>query len=393
MPAWQESRDCSSKPARIGRRIAGIGGRVERCIMGVGHKRGWIGIEFGSRTLRAAQLERGRTGLRFAASARVPWIRPAGDEPGSSEADYPWSARDILSALSLRDDFRGRRAACVLPMSLVDLHALTLPPGDPFQRRAMVAHELSEIFAGEDGDRLFDYWEAEPGTSRSSANLPNVKVLSAPRRLVQRVARDVSRAKLTCEVMDGLPCVVARAVALAYGSAPKALVGAVDWGHASATFTAVHAGQSLYARNLRNSGAGRLVESVSQALGLSMDETAEVLETYGLPDPEVQDAVRREIQEVIAEVAATHLREMVEDLKKTISYLQMQYADISLERLCLLGEGATVRNVATHLSERLGLPVDTWHLPEPTGETGMAADNHPALFANSAALSALAWNS
>jgi Tfp pilus assembly PilM family ATPase len=336
-------------------------------------------------------LERGRSGLQFAASVVMPRIDGA---HGGDDALVPgceWTARDISAALLLSGRFSGRRAACALPMPLTDLHALHVPPGEGAQQRAMVAHELSAALAREGHDRVFDFWQTESAAHANAPGMVAVNVLSAPRAVVSRVAENLSRARLACEVIDGLPWALARAVALAYGPGAGPPIGAVDWGFESSTFSAVAGGRPLYTRHLRSCGVRLLVEAVGQALGLAEDESLRVLETYGLPDPERRDAVRSEIQEVVAEATASRLDEVAEELKKTISYFQTQYGEETLERLCLVGDGAAVENVSAHLSGEVGLPVDLWQLPGTATVGPGNSEKHPALLAIATALSALAW--
>jgi len=299
--------------------------------------------------------------------------------------------RAIYAALLLLGGFSGRRAACVLPMSLTDLHALQLPPGEGAQQRAMVAHELATILARENQDQAFDFWETRPAAGASPSRTVSVNVLSVPRAVVSQAVDSLSRARLSCEVIDGLPFVLTRAVTLAYGPGSGPPIGAIDWGFESSTFCAVSAGRPLYTRHLRSCGVRLLVEAVSKALGLSEDESSRVLATHGLPDPERCDAEHNEMQEVVAEVTAPLLHDLAAELIKTVSYFQTQHGEQSLERLCLLGDGATVKNVSAHLSTEVGLPVEVWRLPRTTTSARGESEEHSALLAIAAALSALAW--
>ncbi len=369
--------------------------------MALGRKKGWIGVDLGPRTLKLVQVQRSRTGLRIATSVVMPRIRTSQSKPDAGAGGCEWTAGEILAALSLKTDFSGRTAACVLPMCVTDLNMLTLPPAEIAERRAMVAHELSSMFAGDTREREFDCWETQSAANADSSNMEAINVLSVPRGLVCRVADNLAGAGLSCRVMDGLPLALARAVKLAYDPGRTAPIGAVDWDSASATFCVVSDGKPLFTRHLRSCGTSRLVDAVSQALNLSEDEAVQVLVTYGLPDHEDCDDKRREIQEVIAEVTAGRLNEMAEELEKTLSYLRMQYAEILPEQLCLFGEGATVRNVAAFLSEKVGLPAQAWRMPHsenqarehhvPKNQVPKDPEDHPALLGTAVALSALAW--
>ena len=359
--------------------------------MKLARKKGWIGVDLGPGSLKLVQVERTGIGMRIGASVVMPRIRPSTSEPDAVARESEWTSRDILAALSLKPGLSGRRAACVLPMCVTDLNVLKLPSGGIGERRAMVSHELSSMFTGQECEREFDFWEAAPAATSNPRDTKDVNVLSVSRRLTSQVARDLSGARLRCEVIDGLPFALARAVKLAYASGPAAPVGAVDWGFASATFCVASGAKPLFTRHLRSCGASPLLAAVSEALGLSETEAMQILAGYGLPGPERGDGELAELQEVIAEVGAEPLSEMVEELNKTISYLRMQYAGILPERLCLFGEGATIRNVTTFLSKKVGLPIDVWRLPHLENHTREDSGDHPALLGTAAALSALAW--
>ncbi len=157
------------------------------------------------------------------------------------------------------------------------------------------------------------------------------------------VAAELSRAGLVCEVMDGLPLSLSRAVGLMYGGecGPTA---ALDWGFASTTFCLVSAGVPIFSRHLRNCGFAKLFETVGQMLDLPEDDLLAVLAQYGLPEESVQDEHVREIQAVIAEAARPHLTEIVEELRRTMDYVGIQFSGMRLERLCLTGDGTAMRH-------------------------------------------------
>jgi len=361
--------------------------------MALSRKTGWIGIDLETRTLRLAQVKRLRNGLRIVASAVVPRIRTVNGEGDAVAKHSEWTSQQLQAALSLHAGFAGRTAACVLPMCLADLNVLSLPPGGIVERRAMVAHELSSMFAQDEREREFSFWNWNSATTLNASDMEDVNVLSVPRKLVSRVADNFSAARLTCKVIDGLPFALARAVELASAPGLTAPVGAVDWGFACATFCVVSGGKPLFTRHLRHCGASLLVKAVSDELSLSEDEAVQVLLAYGLPDHEGEDHKRREIQEVIAEVAGHHLNEMSEELKRTISYLQMQYPGILPKQLCFFGDGATVKGVTPFLSEKVGIPTDVWRLPHSEYRAREASQDHPALLGTAVALSTLAWAS
>ena len=77
-------------------------------------RRGWIGIDVGTSTVKLVQLIRSRNRIRFAGSAIVPrhqsW--PVKNLRGSKPLS---SANELQAATSLDAGFHGKRAAALLP--------------------------------------------------------------------------------------------------------------------------------------------------------------------------------------------------------------------------------------------------------------------------------------
>ncbi len=348
---------------------------------------GWIGIDLGARAVKLAQVERVGDELRLAAARVIRRGEPAGDD--CEQPAVPWWGDVDLS--SPRQGFAGRRAACVLPASMTDLRALNLPEGSPVERRAMIAVELAGLLGEGVDRRVFDYWDARPPDDASDSSLENVNVLSVAEEDAAAVAGRLARAGYCCEAIDGLPTALARAVRMVLAPERSEPVAAIDWGHQSATLCVVHRGSPVFTRQLRDCGFAALPSAVCLALGLSRDDAEQLLSTYGVLDPARPDDPLREVQEVLTEIVAAPMAEMVAELNKTLAYPELHRSRLVPQTLWLFGGGATVKNVAAHLSQKTGLPVRVWGLAA-RGEQGRSPAA-PALFGPAAALSALAWES
>jgi Tfp pilus assembly PilM family ATPase len=356
--------------------------------------KGWLGIELGARTITLAQAERGPSGVRIAASAIVEHRAEGDPTGGGNDPGSTWTIQDVASALSLDPGFSGRRVACVLPMHLTEMNILTMPPVPETERRAMIAHELASVYPNEPQQREFDFWVADSTAANDAADAPggdSVNVLSVRRSLVSDTVGSLSRAGLRCQVVDGLPFALARAVHLAYDSEPNVPIGAVHWGGASGTLCVVSGRGPQFTRHLRNCGVGPLAEKVSGALGLSADEAVQVLADHGLPDPECREPASREIQEAVADVTSQELNELAGELNKTITYVRLKHPELAPKRLCLFGEGARVKNASRYISRKVGLPTDVWRLPTTEDQDGRYARGSLGLLGTAVALSTLAW--
>lgn len=357
--------------------------------MFLARSKGWIGIDLGTSTVKLAQVEQIAGQFRLA-RARVVRRTPAGEGNGSAGTAAEWWA-DVFRRESLRDGFAGRRAACVLSASETDFRAMNLPEGSDAERRAMIANELETVFAGNAGRRAFDFWDTRRQAAAGESALENVNALSVAEDDVVSVVASLSRSGLFCEVLDGLPLALARAIRIVSAPPPGVPVAALDWGRTSATFCIVCDDVPVFTRNLRDCGYSALPGSVAESLGLPVEDAEQLLATHGLCDPANPDDPLRDVQEVLTDVTAEPLGKVVSRLGKTLAYPELHRSRLLPERVWLFGGGATVRNLPAIVSARIGLPVEAWSLP--WGDSPAVTGTLPPIeiLGTAAALSALAW--
>lgn len=351
--------------------------------------KGWIGLDMGHRSIAVAQLERTGAGMRIAASAEMP--RTAGVSAGGLDDTgyHDVSKQELETVRLLAPGLKGRTAVCVLPMSVTELTHESLPPGEPAEQYAMITNEL-----GDGEQKQFDFWPSCLSNDGQTSSLVDVNVISIARARTNAVADQVTAARMDCRVLDGLPHAVARAVAMAvpdhFGRPAAGLHLAYD----NALFVLSVDGIPAFARELRGGGFHRIVSLVRESLGLLDEEAVHVLREFGLPcpSPATWPGGRSEqVQDVIGEVAAKVLDGIVEELKRTLAYLASLDASNVPDSICLLGEGAAVRNLPAYLSAKADLSMWNWGLPGM--ERHSVSEPHHPLLAVACALSSLAWES
>lgn len=338
-------------------------------------KHGWIGIDFGTKVVKLAQLTRAEGALRWR-RAIIPRSSAAGR--------LTCTGQELRETLELHGGFHGRTAACTLPMSAAELRVIAVPPASDAERRAMIAQEL-EAAATTNEPCEFDFWQAG-APAAGGAEQDGVQVLSVPSAKVAELTESLAAAGLECAMLDGLPCALARAAVLANTNTGEGPVAAIDWGHDNACLTITDDGRAQFTRPLRDCGAGALFQEVGRALGLDEAEAIELLTRFGLPAADEAPFEAQEIREVILDIVAVYLQRMVEELARTLTFFRLQRQSLLPRRACLFGAGATVKNAAAFLAAKLETPCDVWRVPA-EGES-QAGDE---MFGPAAALSALAW--
>lgn len=350
-------------------------------------RKGWIGVDLGATAVKLAQLECDAAGVRLCASAVVQRDAVATAAEGGDHPLHPlWTSREIRAALALEPRFRGRTSACVLSLNHTGVRMLSLPPGSDAERRSMIANQLLDAVGASIADCEFDYWLA----GEDAAEEDTVGAVYLPRRTATDTARRISQTGLNCEVLDGLPLVLARAVQWFVAEGETAAV--VDWGRTQALLAVVRDGRPLFARVLRDCGYQRMLDAVADRLELSHHDVQRLLSLYGVAGPAVTaDGDEAELALLLSQFVAEPLLAMEQELARTLNHLQLHRQRMLPHRIFLCGGGATIRRIDALLSIRLDLPVEAWRLSRGiTAECAVPFETEP-LLAGAAALSALAW--
>lgn len=342
------------------------------------HQKGWLGIDIGTASVKVAQLVRHGHEVRVLAQSIV--SRSA--QPPNEEPEALWTAAgEVRAAVSLNSEFRGRHAATAMPMGFCDVHQVgTITPDDDVD--GLVRGAIETITQGSADHLEYDLWPTERAAESGDPSKWNVLAVARP--WADRIYRDVAQSGLLCHAVDGVPHVLARAVRLS-GVDPLSPVGVLDWGFSQATFCVVLQGEPVYVRSLKDCSLERALSAVSSELNVSLDEAHRLLEKYG-----VRGLIAKapdEATALISELMAGPVRQLEQELTRTISHVGFQRRATSPAEIYLFGGGALIAGLTRHLTRRLHLNTHVWSLTK--GHQGEA--QRDCLFGAAMALSALAW--
>jgi len=239
-------------------------------------RHGWIGIDIGTRSTKLAQLERVGDKLQLAAH----WIIddyvgvPLTKDRLQCHGGLPFQSK-LQEARSM---FRGRRAAATLPLGMTELRSLELPAGSDDELRNMMHEELLADCA----DRVelcFDYLPAQAPDS-AEGDMGSFSAFAAAAGIATSTANSIYRSGLDCEVLDSLPCALARATQLCEPLECETPLAALDFGYSSAVLVVAIGGQLLFTRQLRGCGLQMLLKPLQDSLKLSAAEVQQLLSRY-----------------------------------------------------------------------------------------------------------------
>ena len=345
-------------------------------------RNGWIGVDVGTSQVKVVQLVRNQNGFRLAASAIIP--RPqAWDVTVLSESEGISSATELTSAINLGAAFRGRQAAAILPMSMCQVHQIDQQLGKSGQREKAIRKAIEMVTRSSADHLQFAAWPAEQDAKRNSPARNNV--LAVPQAWTDQLCQDITGTGWSCQLIDGLPQALARAVGMVHQGDRSAIQAALDWGYSQATFCAIVDRRPVYVRCLKDCSLKNLLDSLTTELGISEAEALGLLQDHGLASSE-----STEVSRLVAELVTPSLARLESELQRTIDHLKAQRRTIVPQGVYLFGGGATVRGIAERLSESLERPHRVWDFGN-----RQSADNsnqpHTCLLGPAVALSALAW--
>jgi type IV pilus assembly protein PilM len=346
----------------------------------LGRRRGWIGIDVGTRSVKLVQVERARDSFRI--STR--WTLESKinlPEPASQNTDHEWAVC-LPHPKSLRSLFTGRDCAAVLSMSLVDFRILEIPsPANEEEQRQMLGEELAADLGKEPSDLAFDGWELG-NENGSPVNLKKMATIAIPKSTAEQVNNSLLAAGLECRALDGLPSALARAVKMSGLDDPNQAIIAVDLAYQCPMFVLVKGGRALFARTLRGVGLKSIMQPLETNLCISADQCQQLLSCYGVAHSGQAPVVATQ---KTMQLISNPLYNLVAEINRTIQYVGTQFRSLKPNKLRLFGGGALIKHLPEYLSERLRIQVAPWTL------TQDQADPTDALYGVAAGLSALKW--
>jgi len=346
---------------------------------------GWIGVDIGVSTVKVAQVSRRHGRFHLTEAAVVERLRPWPGSGLAQETPRP-SRNEIAGALSLGGRFRGRMAGAVASLAVGELLSMQLPEGGAGSLRTQVAQRLGLNSSRGQQGVSFDCWPTNHPADRTGI-VDNAGALTVRDAWADCLVSDLGSAGLRCQTLDGIPTSLPRMMRFQAGYDAAQPFAVLDWGYSQALFCVLFGGRPIYSRCLKRCGLHHLLDSASEKAGLTVDDTTHLLLEHGLPGARKMTPP----QQVFAEIAAELIETIESELRRTLTHLRSHRAHIVPSRLCIVGGGATIRNLAPTLTARLPWEFHVW---DPRRALNVKCDTHRdllPLLGPAIAMSVLAW--
>ena len=308
-----------------------------------------IGIDVGSRIIKAVQLHALRGRYRTAAISVVP----------RADAEKDLSGEEIreLRLVLKRQGFQGRDIVLAAPDQSLLRGVFDLPrqvSGAPVSQIARM--ELSRMHQVPPDSFEMICWEPT-GTGQSQSTMQAIAV-GCPHETANALLDQFDGNGFNVCALDVRSAAAARACAPLI-LVPPAVTAILDLGWSATKLLIVCGGTVVYERLLANSSLCVLAARLSKKFNIPVSSACQIVSTMGLSPGADGGGLDEQSLAIIRRLSRSHFDAVLEGLQAPFAYVGRQYPGEGIRRMALIGGGASVAGVSEYLQERLGVEVVT----------------------------------
>ena len=291
------------------------------------HTRSPIGVDIGTRKMKAVQLD--AAGTRIVAAAAI----------SRSETTSIPSPDEVTRLCGMLDraGFRGNRIVLAVPPDKMLSDVLEFPRVAGSSLEKMARLELARTHRCTPDSLELGVWEL-PVSTRASKSM-HVMVAACRHDDVNPLLDVFESQRLDVVALDARPAALARA-ALPLAAEEKAVTAILDFGWNSATLTLMHKQTVFYERKIQESGLGRLHREFCQRMQVEVEVADYLLDEVGL-NPQQDKGAPTEARALLV----GFLDALTAELLASFNYASHEYNEAPLGCLLLAGGGASVSRV------------------------------------------------
>ena len=318
---------------------------------------GAIGLDVGSRWVKAVQIERARSSRRIVAAASLPRTRPG------TAMDEGEAAR-VMKAL-WRQGFSGMRVVLAVPPEKLLSGVMELPArasGVPLDEIAR--QELARSNRCEAGQIEMAWWEL-PGGARAAEGT-HVMAVGCRHGDANALMDQFEAAGAEVVALDVQSPALARACGPLLGTA-QTLGAVVELGWNATQVLVLRGSVVVYERSMKEHGLGPLQASIQAKLGVEADVVRAVVEKIGCGSASAPEYEDWEPADRARSLVSGHAEGIAEEVKLSLAYAERRFGSAP-ERVLVTGGGSLVPGMTERLRAGTGARTDRVN----------AAELHPA---------------
>ncbi len=314
----------------------------------IGRSRTPIGVDIGSRNIKAAQLRISGGGHCIVALSALPRTKGA-------EQIGPEEITNIRSVLR-RQGFCGTDVVLAAPEEKLLRGILEVPrqvSGAPVAQIARM--ELSRMHNVPPNSFEMVCWEPPPSCESTKSTRQTVAV-GCPHSAADALLDVFEESGFSVSALDLHSAAAARACASLIVP-PPAVTSILDLGRSSTKLLLVCDGRIVYDRFLITNGMAKLISRLRQESGIAERSAYQIVSTVGFVNGSEAGEFGQELAEIIRKKLSNHFDIILDELKAPFDYVSRQYRSEGIKRLLLIGGGAQISGLAKHFEAALGIEV------------------------------------
>lgn len=301
-----------------------------------------IGIDIGSRYLKAVQLNGEPSNHRLEAATVVSRIDTGSELP-------PHELKRFGEILA-RQGFEGQNVVIGLPPEMLMIEMLELPVRLSQTSVEKIVHmELARTRREDPNSFEMCYWKLP--TPERTSETSHVLATGCSHKHANALVDLFDSCGFQVQSLDVQPCAQGRACAALLGHNEQ-ITGILDMGWCAARFILLHDQSIIYERTFQEAGLEVLQRCLCKRFGINEQMVDRLVIDVARNAP---DGLSRRSD--VNSVIASHVDIVKRELQVCLSYAAHRYAGWAVDGLVLVGGGASIPGVADSLSSGLKLPV------------------------------------
>lgn len=311
-----------------------------------------IGVDFGTDSLRLAQVQQDGSDFKLRAAASV-------EVPPDVRADVDLRLKFFAQStahLLAQAPFRGKQAVLGLPASVVHIQQLSLRPMDDKELKEAVFCEARRQFPFDPSHALIRHAVAGQFQQYTSIlqdpTVQRVIVMAADTRWVKRYIAAAQAARLSVVAMNFQPMALLDCFAHVYPAANEleSTHFYVDLGSSGTRAMVARGTHLLFARNIAI-GGDHLTRLVAESLGIGFHDARTLRIKLGAGPATQADRVESAIYHTT--------EELIHELDLCRQDHESAFPGFPIKQLVFVGGEARQSNLCQRIARQLGLPCQT----------------------------------
>jgi len=303
--------------------------------------RGLVGLDIGSSSIKAVELEKRGNGYGLVSFA----ISPLGtDGAGDGIERDPASASQKIEQLFLNSAIQTRRVAASVSGHSVIVKRITVAANNEEELANAIPYEAQQQIQLDMEEIRLSYQVL----GAVSSNAFDVVLVAVKKDKVANYTEVLRQARVNPAVIDIDAFALGNAFEVNYEPAPNLVVGLLNIGASIMNISIIRGGTPLFTRDV-SVGGNLFTDALQKEFGLSFADAESLKEG-------------RQFGDVSVERRSAHLRSVSEilllEIQKTLDFFRQNTTGESIQQVYLAGGSARVEGLVDVLHQDLNVPVE-----------------------------------